>query len=250
MKRFLGAALAFIFSIDAVASEPRPGTAPAPATTPALTATFRSPIDIDLSWKNGSPAASGHLVEYTSDLSEEFVILAIAPIGVATFHHHNLAPQTKFFYRLRPYLGESSPVVSITTGTAIERSDPAKIEDYEPVIEAADASDASLKKSLRDPATIAQAAPADLTATLHPPLDVALKWQDRANDEEGYLLEAAGPGETDFHVIAFLPPNTIGFRIPELPPRTDCRFRVRAFFYGPASSVVEKITGEEPAARH
>jgi hypothetical protein len=213
---------------------------------PELTASFRDPINIDLRWRNDHPSVRGHLVEYTSNSSEEFVVLGILPVEKTTFAHPDLAPQTKYFYRLRPYMGEASSEVIATTGKDSGSPPPGSVEDGEPVIDAADAATTTKKKSLRDPATSAISTPEDLTFSAPSPRSVSLKWRDRANDEDGYLLEAAGPSEA-FYVVAFLPVDTVGFTIPNLPPETACRFRVRAFFYGPSSNVVERLTGDEPA---
>jgi hypothetical protein len=244
----LGLALSINSPVERLRAQP-PMLAAAPAVAsgqPELTAAFRNPISVDLKWKSGDAAVQGHLVEYTSSLAEDFVILGIVPKEITTFQHPDLAPQTKYFYRLRPFLGEASPAVTITTGKASQMPDAGVLGDGEPVLDATDAATVAKKRSLRDPATAAVATPADLTATAPFPLSVTLRWRDRANDEEGYLIEAAGPTEA-FHVIAFFPADTVGFTIPSLPPETECRFRVRAFFYGPSSNVLEMLTGEDPA---
>jgi hypothetical protein len=220
--------------------------ATAPSTRPELTAALVDPINIDLLWKKGPPATQGHLVEYTSDLRDEYVILAIMPIDTTTFRHPDLAPHTKYFYRVRPYIGEASSVARVTTGKTPPGGAVALLGDGEPIIDATVAETAAPKKSLRQPLTAPDATPAELTATLSDPTRIALRWKDRANDEDGYLLEVAAPGQTRFDVLAFMPPDTVGFIVPGMPPETECRFRVRAFFYGPSSNIVEKITGAEP----
>jgi hypothetical protein len=220
--------------------------APASGARPELTGTLVPPLNVDLRWKNGPLGTQGHLVEYTSDLRDEYVILGIMPADTTTFQHPDLAPHTKFFYRVRPYIGEASSVARITTGKTPPSPETIPLGDGEPIIEKADAKTAAQKKSLRQPLTATDATPSELTATLPGPLRVALRWKDRANDEDGYLLEAAAPGQNRFEVLAFMPPDTVGFTVPYLPAETECRFRVRAFFYGPSSNIVEKITGAEP----
>jgi len=67
---------------------------------------------------------------------------------------------------------------------------------------------------------------------------VDLRWEDRADDEDGYLVEMATDRDKAATICALLPPDSTSFKKARLPPATDCNFRVRAFFYGEPSQPV------------
>jgi hypothetical protein len=212
-----------------------------------LTGAMPDPINVDLAWKSAMPDAAGHVVEYTSDPKDEWVILKIMPQPISEFRHPDLAPETHFFYRIRPYFGLTSSTIDATTGKT--PSDPGQgiVGDNDPVIDKPGPAELAQKKSLRNAATKEEAGPAELTGTFVSPVSLSLRWRDRAADEDGYLIEATTDPERGFDAVALLPADTISFTIPGLPPDTKCYFRVRAFYYGQPSNVVEETTGKEPA---
>src|SRR5713101_7393215 len=74
-----------------------------------LTATLADPINIDLRWKNNATHAAGYFVEYSPNADNEFITIAAVPAGEATYRHPNLMPQTRFVFRLLPFL-EKLPI--------------------------------------------------------------------------------------------------------------------------------------------
>ena len=227
--------------------------APAPEAKPTdsasksvLTGTLVDPINVDLNWKTDLPNVEGHFVEYTSDPKDDWVILGILSADTSTYRHPDLAPETKFIYRVRPYFGKPSKVAEVTTGKTPANPGEGLEGDNEPVADKPDAEALAKKKSLRDPGTSAEAAPVDFTITPVSPVSMKLSWKDMSKDEDGYLLEGTSDPALGFAVIGFFPANTVSFIIPNLPPNTKCFFRTRAFYYGPASNSVEKTTGQEP----
>jgi len=199
------------------------------------------PQNIDLMWTsratNAGPFLGGYIVEYTGDPKREFIIInAVAP-DVAWVRHPDLAPETHFIYRIRPFFGKASAVASVKTGKAPDDASQGKFH-----LETAPVSNAK-GKSLRDPMTIDQAAPSDFIARLDSPRVVDLTWKDRAGDEDGFFLEVSDKPDRDFKVVSYLDPNTTSFQIPLLPEEKTIYFRVRPFVYGKSSNLVELDTG-------
>lgn len=218
-----------------------PDAVAAAATTPTqLTAELAGTNNIDLKWTCRAGDIGGYFVDFTSGPKDDFVNLNIVDAGITTYHHPDLAPDTKFIYRIRPFFGPTSALVGIMTGPA-----PAAETDQPPgpldEASAAAAKDPSAK-SIRKAATVGPAAPGDLTAVLSAPLNVELRWRDHASDEDGYLVEAGTDDRGPFQVVALLPPNTTSYRQIQLPPVTKCYFRVRAFFYGKTSNLARRST--------
>jgi hypothetical protein len=87
------------------------------------------------------------------------------------------------------------------------------------------------------------APPTDLVATLADPVDIELKWQDKATDAAGYFVEYSPSGNDEFVVITALPPHSTHYLHPKLLPETRFVYRVRPFF-GKASNVAEVTTGK------
>ena len=209
------------------------------ATPGRLTAAVTNGNSVLLHWINPASVDGGVWIEYTTS-DYDYVKLDAFPSdsGVASFVHPNVAPHTRFIYRLLPFFGRPTAPVEITTGMAPADNAPDRLTG---LIDRAHAAPPRKQYSLRTLATFAKAMPADLTATLSSPTSVDLQWQDHASDEDGFLLELSAREDGDFAPCALLPPNTTSFRKAGLPPQTKCYFRVRAFFYGPAGGPVSAM---------
>jgi hypothetical protein len=220
----------------------RPAPRPeAPFASPSqLTATLVDPSTIGLAWKHEAAEPAGYWIEFATP-GADFVKLEVAWSPGTSFTHRDVAPETTFLYRVVPFFGRVSNEVAATTGTALQKGpSPAEGPMEEPGSAAPDRAGSSIKAM----ATIAAAAPANLTMARVSSTTAELRWEDRAADEDGYLLELAqDPG--GFQVCALLPPNTTSFRKIALPPGRAVRFRVRAFFYGQPSSLVTIDTPKE-----
>ena len=211
----------------------------------ALTATLTDATHIDLRWQHNATEPVGYWVEFKTP-GADFVKLDLVSPPTCTFQHADVAPDTTFVYRVLPLFGRPSRTVTITTGQAPKTGEKLGEEGplEEPGSNAADA--ASAGQSVRSTATIANAAPTHLTATRSSPTSVELRWEDRASDEDGYLVELS-LDETQFRAAALLPPNTTSFRKISLPEKTNVYFRVRAFFYGEPSRFAAVTTPGEDA---
>jgi hypothetical protein len=205
------------------------GSEAAFASPSALTAALSDHLNVDLRWKNNATAPGGAWVEFTTPGDEYVKLDAVWPDTV-TFRHPDVAPETEFIYRIKPFFGQPSKVVAITTGHAAPPT-----EEEGPLNEPAKAGGKDMK-SIRDVATFKQAAPGNVTVKLSQPTSAVLRWEDRATDEDGYLVEVSADPQKAFKICALLPPNTTSFRKVQLPAEMKCYFRVRAFFYGEPSN--------------
>jgi hypothetical protein len=209
-----------------------------------LTSSLISPTDIELKWKDAeSQNLAGHIVEWTLEAGASYVILAFTRPDVASFVHSDLAPETKCYYRIRPYFGPVSTPVEITTGEILpnQKLNLADKTWADPKTTAAGA--AGKKFSIRNASTIAQAAPTNLKAILIHPTGILLTWVDHANDEEGFMLEIKKDDASNFNICAIIDPNITSFGYALVPPKTKVSFRIRAFYYGAPSNVAQQTTG-------
>ena len=203
-----------------------------------LTATLVDPINIDLKWRDNASNEAGYFVEYSPEANNDYAIIEALPPDSTSYRHPRLLPHTRFVYRIVPFFGEASNIVSITTGKEGPQQPP-------PAEKPAPAS-TEAKYSLHSAATAAQAAPTDLTATLVPPAGVELKWKDHASDADGYIVEIKPQWGSNFKVSIFLKPGTESLISYGFPFETKFSFRVRAFIYGQPSNLAEQTTGADP----
>jgi hypothetical protein len=213
-----------------------------------LTAALADHSNVDLRWKNNATAPGGGWVEFTTP-GDDFIKLDAVWPDKTTFHHPDVAPETKFIYRVHPFYGKPSSAIAITTGSPLAKP---LMEEEGPLDEAnkTNSPDASHQKSIRAAASFAGASPDQVTVTLSSPTSAVIRWEDRAADEEGYLVEVSGDAEKDFRICALLPANATSFRKIQLPPNMKCYFRVRAFFYGAPSNLASVNTPSAAPKMH
>jgi hypothetical protein len=211
-----------------------------------LEATLTDPSNIDIRWKNNATAPGGAFLEFNMNPGEEYTLLEALMPSTTTVRHPDVAPETRFGYRIRPFFGQPSAAVEIMTQRPAPNAKlPVQAEG--PVPDDAPARPDPLpKKSLKSPATIAEAAPAEVTVALASPTAVDIRWKDRASDEEGYLVEVTDDPKNEFRVVALMPPDSTSFRKVNLPPDTRCYFRARAYFSGTPSNVATVTTPPAP----
>ena len=172
---------------------------PRPSETDAirLTASMVSPVDIALEWHDPATNVAGHILEYTNHPGkEEYVPLGFFPPNHTKFIHPRLIPETKFYYRVRPYYGPVSDPVEVSLPKELTAEAYAAAyalpEDYQwaPPATLPESSNVT-KNSLRNTATPADAAPSNLKAELatNTVSGFKLTWTDRSTDEEGFFLE-------------------------------------------------------------
>jgi len=221
-----------------------------PASTIHLDATLVSPIDVALEWKDTSPVVASHTIEYATDPKGPYIILSFCPPSQTTYKHPNLMPQTTFYYRVRALYGSTTNQVDLTlpghlSDEAYHKAFYDTPEDYSwagPKILPDNAPVA--KKSLRDPATAAEAAPTGLKATFVPATvsGIQLTWTNHSSDEDGFLLEEKTDISPDFKIVALIQPKINAFGWAIKPPERKVSFRIRAFYYSTPSNLEKRTT--------
>jgi hypothetical protein len=213
-----------------------------------LRATLIDPSNVLLRWRPDARESIGYWIEFATP-GADFVKLDVTwPRTTTSFRHPDVAPGTTFIYRLVPFFGRVSNVAATRTGPVPRPEQPLAAEGpLEEPGTGSRTSDRRAQTSLRTTATIADAAPVKLAVKLASPTSIELRWEDRATDEDGYLVELAQDGR-DFQVCALLPPDVTSFRKVALPPDTHLQFRVRAFFDGAPTPPVSVVTPAAAAA--
>jgi hypothetical protein len=233
-----------------------PAAAPTVVQVPAsekeigIKATLVTPYDILVEWEDTAPGAAGYIVEWGTKPDDEFVPLGYFLPKERSYKHPDLMAETTCYYRVRAFYGPASPEAEISLPKELTDAEykrrydapedyswcaPETIPDKAPVA----------KKSLRNPATAAQAAPTDFKLTLMP-VSVSgykLNWTDRASDEEGSFIEVKYEGEPDFTVRALVEPNVNKFGWAFGYPIRKGALRVRPYYFGRSSQFVHLKTG-------
>jgi hypothetical protein len=233
----LAVAITFAVLASAIAGETREVSFASPS---ELTAMLADHLNVELHWKNNATAAGGGWIEFTTP-GDDFIKLDAVWPDKTTFRHPDVVPETKFIYRVRPFFGKPSKAVAVATGSATSKP---STEEEGPLDEPGKtaSTDVAHQKSIRSMASFEDASADQVTATLSSPTSAIIRWEDRASDEDGYLLEVSADPEKDFKICALLPANTTSFRKIQLPPNMKCYFRVRAFFYGEPSNIASVNT--------
>jgi hypothetical protein len=210
-----------------------------------LKSTLISPHDVRLDWTGADGRAAGHMVEFATEPEGTYTVLKFAVPSETQFHHPDLAPDTTFYYRVRPFFGPASGVVRVVlppdppAGSEGERDD-----TWAKPHTRAEGSPAATH-TIRDAERAGEGAPADLVATVMHSSGIRFTWTDRAQDEDGQLLEIQPEGSPEFSVLGLIDANINSFGLITLPNEKRAAFRVRAFYYGPASNLVHEKTGPE-----
>jgi hypothetical protein len=246
----VAAGVAGLAGCSTAKSNPAPGPGPSPG---RLAATLVSPKEVKLEWKADEPDAAGRIVEYATDPDGPFTVLQFLPPTQTSFTHPDLMPDADFYYRVRTFYGPASEPVDITLPPGELKDDgPAGDEDWTAPRKLPQASHA--RQPIRTAATAATAtaatataaaAPTDLRGTVVDPNGITFTWADNASDEEGYLFEVKPQGGAVFRVVASLEADVNAFGLVTMPNEKVASYRVRAFYYGPASNVVHEKTGPE-----
>jgi hypothetical protein len=158
-------------------------------------------------------------------------------------------PQTKFYYRVRAIYGPATDPIKVTLPKeltdAVYADKFAQPEDYSWDAPKTLPDQAPVaRKSIRDAATAAAAAPTDLKATLVPATisGFQLTWTNHSSNEDGFLLETRDESSPDFTVCARIDPMINAFGWGFHPPQRTGAFRIRAFYFGTPSNLETKTT--------
>lgn len=201
-------------------------TAPIGINAPeALSAEAVSESQIELSWQDKSGNESGFLLykNYTG----EWELAAVLDADITRYTDENLQPNTAYYYVLFAYKedisSEASNVVEITTPDSAKA--PAAVASQPP------------------------AAPEALAAQAQNPTEVILTWQDKSDNEEGFLLYRTSTG--DWELAATLSANSTAYTDKEVRPNTKYYYVVYAYIGetpSKESNMVEITTPNQAAA--
>jgi hypothetical protein len=227
--------------------------ASSPASPIAIKIKHVSPIDIVIDWKNPTPGAYSHAVEWGTKPDDEFVPLDFFPPSVSSYKHPDLMWSTPCFYRIRALYGPASNEVEVRLSDEISDSEykrrHAAPEDYRwagpqtlPVEKP------TKKHSIRGGTDVKEGAPTNLKATIMPITVSAfqLTWTDNSSDEDGFLIEEQLEGEKEFKVRGLVEPNINSFGWAFGYPTRQGKIRVRAYYYSAPSELLSLTTGPEP----
>ncbi|MFD4674062.1 fibronectin type III domain-containing protein [Lentzea sp. NPDC058450] len=200
---------------------------------PVLTSELTSPVDVTLHWRPEAGAA-GQVVEYANVRDGEYTILEFAGPAKNTYQHPDLIPETAFYYRIRPFTGPASSTVDVALPPG----------DEVPEIEGPDWTAPVKAGGGKAPVSSPEAAAVDLKAEVKHANGILFTWQDRAGDEDGYLIEVKPAGAADYRVAVQLDPDTTSYGVITLPDEKTATYRVRAFRFGASSNLTEQRTGK------
>ena len=200
---------------------------------PALTSELTSPIDVTLHWRPEAGSA-GQVVEYANTADGEYTILEFAAPAKDTYEHPDLIPETQFYYRVRPFTGAASATVDVSLPPG----------DEVPEIEGPDWTAPVKAGGGKNPVSSPESAAAELKAEVKNANGILFTWQDRASDEDGYLIEVKPAGAADYRVAVQLDPDTTSYGVITLPDEKTATYRVRAFRFGSPSNLTHQTTGK------
>lgn len=200
---------------------------------PALTSELTSPIDVTLHWRPEAGSA-GQVVEYANSADGEYTILEFAAPAKDTYEHPDLIPETQFYYRVRPFTGAASTTVDVSLPPG----------DEVPEIEGPDWTAPVKAGGGKNPVSSPESAAAELKAEVKNANGILFTWQDRAADEDGYLIEVKPSGAADYRVAVQLDPDTTSYGVITLPDEKVATYRVRAFRFGSPSNLTHQTTGK------
>lgn len=200
---------------------------------PVLTSELTSPVDVTLHWRPEAGAA-GQVVEYANAADGDYVVLEFSPPSKNSYKHPDLIPETQFYYRVRPYHGPASATVDI----ALPPGDAVPDDDGHQWAEPRKTGGGT--HAVSSP----EAAPGNVKAEVKHANGILFTWEDRASDEDGYLIELKPAGATDYRVAAQLDPDVTSFGLITLPDEKTATCRLRPFRFGAASNLTHQKTGK------
>ncbi|GLY54124.1 hypothetical protein Lesp01_77800 [Lentzea sp. NBRC 102530] len=198
-----------------------------------LTSELTSPVDVTLHWRPEAGVA-GQVVEYANAADGEYTILEFSPASRNTYRHPDLIPETRFYYRVRPFTGPPSATVDVTLPPG----------DEVPEIEGPDWTAAVKGGGGTHAVSSPESAAAGLEAEVKHANGILFTWEDRAADEDGYLIEVRPAGAADYRVAVQLDPDTTSYGVITLPDEKTATYRVRAFRFGAPSNLTQQTTGK------
>ncbi|HMB96533.1 MAG TPA: fibronectin type III domain-containing protein, partial [Tepidisphaeraceae bacterium] len=158
-----------------------------------------SSSQIALFWKDNSSIETGFIIERSTNNSNDFDIIRVVGPNTTGFTDKGLLPSRQYTYRIRA-----------TDGT-----------NFSPYTRAT--SDITLSPQQTVPRT-----PSKLKAQALSSKQIALKWQDNANNETDYVIERSTSLDGPFVTVDTVAANSTTYIDKGLTPGTTYFYRVRA----------------------
>ncbi len=172
---------------------PQPPSAPT-----SLSAVAVSTVQINLSWKDNSNSETNFKIERSTSSTGPFEFIAAVSANVTTYQNFGLSANSTYYYRVQAISGDGA---SAFTNTA----------------------NAKTYAAPQPPS-----APSNLIATGVSTSQINLTWQDKANNETGFVVERATSSDGPFSFIGSVGANTTSFESTGLNANTQYYYKVRA----------------------
>ncbi len=183
-----------------------------PAAPTTLKATAVSSYRIGLTWTDASDNEDGFKVERAMGGTTNFTQIATVSANTSAYLSVGLTPSTSYAYRVRAYNNFGNSGYS-NTATAITEAAP-----------------------------IVPVAPTNLVAQTYGTTQINLTWSDASDNEDGFKVERAPGGTTNFAEIETVPRNTVSYQSTGLTPSSSYSYRVRAYNAGGNSGYSNTVT--------
>ncbi|TAK62121.1 MAG: fibronectin type III domain-containing protein, partial [Bacteroidetes bacterium] len=194
-----------------------PGTSVIPPGAPSnLSATTVSATQIALSWVDNTASENGFRLERAFTGSNSYAIIASLSKGTTTYRDKNLQPSTNYTYRVQAFNNVGLSSFS------------------------------NLASAITDELTGAPNPPSALQAAAKSSTQIWIDWIDNAVNEDGFYIERAPGGTSDWEVIQTVLANVASYRVVGLNSATTYSFRVRAFNQVDVSAYSNIITRTTP----
>ncbi len=188
-----------------------------PAAPTSLAANAVSSTQIDLSWTDNAGTEDGFLVERAPGGTTNFIQIASLAANTTLYQNTGLASSTSYSYRVLAYN---------TAGNS----------DYSNTATAATPS-----------VVVPPAAPTSLVAAAVSSTQIDLSWVDNSSNEDGFKVERAPGGTTNFTEIATVGVNVTSYQNTGLTASTSYSYRVRAYNSAGNSGYSNTATATTPS---
>jgi hypothetical protein len=191
--------LVLIFNTQGCNGKKNPIAPSQPSAPSNLIATAGSSSQVSLTWNDNSNNEDGFKVERTPGGTTNFAQIASLSANTTSYQNTGLTASTGYSYRIMAYNSAGNSGYS-NTATATTPS-----------------------------GVTVPAGPSNLTATAASSSQINLSWNDNSNNEDGFKVERAPGGTTNFAQIASLSANTTSYQNTGLSASTGYSYRVMAY---------------------
>ncbi len=169
-----------------------------PAAPSGLEATPLSSIRLQLAWNDESENEWGFNLERKTGAAGTYELISELETNDTSFVDTGLTPETEYVYRVSAFNGYGSSAFSN-------------------------------ELTVTTPAPVVPATPANLTATAVSSSAINLSWEDRSDNEEGFIIQMSPEDNTHFTYLDSIPADSSGYPVRGLNLGSTYFFRVLAW---------------------